>query len=232
MKPYGLALLDYHKGNKFACCTIIRDDGLTSELPIDTFFRPAQSLELEKYALDRCYGHILDAGAGAGIHSLFLQEKGLKVCAIDVIPEAVQIMVESGVAEVHQADIMSFSAGEFDTVLMMGHGMGMVENIAGLEHFLRHIHTLLKPRGQILLTSMDVRITKDAKNLSYHQKNIESGRYFGEIRMRFIYQDTTGPICGWLHVDAETLKAYSSRASWRCEVLCQQGDGNYLARLF
>jgi hypothetical protein len=76
MKPYGLALMDYHKGNRSACCTIIRDDGEVSELPISTFFRPAQSLELEKIALDRCYGHILDAGAGTGIHSLFLPEEG------------------------------------------------------------------------------------------------------------------------------------------------------------
>ena len=46
----------------------------------------------EEAALDLCRGRTLDVGAGAGCHSLILQERGLDVVAIDVAPEAVEVM--------------------------------------------------------------------------------------------------------------------------------------------
>ena len=205
MKPYGLALLDYHRGDLDAVLTIYRDDGRRDEIPIKTFFRQAQELELERIALDLCRGRILDVGAGTGIHSLFLQDKGLEVCAIDVSQEAVQIIVERGVEDVRQEDILSFDNGRFDTILMMGHGIGVVEDINGLNRFLTRVIRLLDQDGQVLLTSLDVQETNDPTHLRYQEQNLEAGRYFGEIRMRFKYKDCEGPLCGWLHIDPETL---------------------------
>ncbi len=231
MKPYGLALLDYHRGDLDAVLTIYRDDGRRDEIPIKTFFRQAQELELERIALDLCRGRILDVGAGTGIHSLFLQDKGLKVCAIDVSKEAVQIMLEKGVVDVRQEDILSFDNGQFDTILMMGHGIGVVEDINGLNRFLTSVIKLLNRDGQVLLTSLDVQETDDPTHLLYQEQNLEAGRYFGEIRMRFKYEDYNGPLCGWLHIDPETLSDYASAVKLDCEVVTRQDDGNYLARL-
>ena len=231
MKPYGLALSDYDKGNVSATLIIYRDDGRRDELPMSTFFRQPQEYELERTALDLCYGHVLDVGAGAGIHTLFLQERGSLVCAIDVSPEAVQIMQKRGVLDVRQADILSFEDGEFDTVIMMGHGIGVVENIRGLVSFLEYVPGLLKTNGQILLTSLDIRVTNDPTHLEYQKENLNSGRYFGEIRMQFEYRNMRGSLFGWLHIDAETLSSYASKTGWNCEVVQQQPDGNYLARL-
>lgn len=165
MKPYGLALSDYDKGNLSATLIIYRDDGRRDELPMSTFFRQSQEYDLERTALDLCYSHVLDIGAGIGIHTLFLQERDVPVCAIDVSPEAVQIMRRRGVCDVCQADILSLEDGEFDTVIMIGHGIGVVENIRGLVSFLEHVPGLLKANGQILLTSLDVRVTNDPTHL-------------------------------------------------------------------
>ena len=231
MRPYGNALLDYHRGNLSATLIIYRDDGWRDELPMGMFFRQSQGYDLERTALDLCHGHVLDVGAGTGIHSLFLQERGLLVCAIDVSPEAVQIMRQRGVFDVRQADILSFEDGEFDTVIMMGHGIGVVEDITGLNSFLKQAPKLLKPNGQILLTSLDVRVTNNPTHLEYQKRNLNSGRYFGEIRMQFEYSSIRGPLFGWLHIDAETLSSYASKTGWNCDVVQQQPDGNYLARL-
>ena len=231
MKPYGLALLDYHRGNLDSTFTICRDDGYVDELPAKTFFRQAQEWEIERIALDLCHGHVLDVGAGTGIHSLFLQEKGLKVCAIDVSPEVVLIMRERGVIDVRQDDIVSFENGWFDTILMMGHGIGVVEHIDGLNLFFNHIVKLLKPTSQILLTSVDVRTTNNKIHRAYHEQNRKAGRYFGEVRIRFQYKDNQGPFCGWLHIDPETLGNYASRTNLSCEVVKREDDDNYLARL-
>jgi len=231
MKPYGLALSDYDKGNLSATLIIYRDDGWREELPMSGFFRQPQEYDLERTALDLCYAHVLDVGAGTGIHSLFLQERGVAVCAIDISPEAVQIMRARGVSDVRQADILSFDDGEFDTVIMMGHGIGVVQDITGLRSFLKHAPGLLKPRGQILLTSLDVRCTNNPTHLEYQKRNLDSDRYFGEIRMQFEYRSVRGPSFGWLHVDAETLSSYASKTGWNCDVVQRQPDGNYLARL-
>ena len=231
MKPYGLALLDYHRGNLDATLAIYRDDGWRDELSIKTFFRRAEEYELERIALELCRGHVLDVGAGTGLHSLFLQDKVLSVCAMDVLPEAVQIMRDRGVVDVRQADILSFENEKFDTILMMGHGIGVVEDINGLTQFLNRVIRLLNRNGQILLTSLDVQATDNLTHLRYQEQNLENGRYFGEIRMRFEYADTEGPLFGWLHIDPETLGDYASRAGLKCNVIRQQDDGNYLACL-
>jgi len=231
MKPYGLALLDYHNGNHGAILTTYRDDEWKTDLSISTFFRQAQDYELERIALYSCRGKVLDVGAGAGIHSLFLQDKGLQVCAIDISPEAIQIMQERGVVDARQDDILSFEGEHFDTILMMGHGIGVVEDINGLNRFLDHVIGLLNRKGQVLLTSLDVQITDNPMHLRYQEQNLEAGRYFGEIRMQFKYRDSEGPLFGWLHIDPETLSDYASRVNVDCEIVEKQDDGNYLARL-
>jgi 2-polyprenyl-3-methyl-5-hydroxy-6-metoxy-1,4-benzoquinol methylase len=231
MRPYGKALIDYYQGNASAAVTMVRDDGWTTELQMESFFRQAEAFELERLALNLCTGKILDVGAGAGLHSLFLQNKGFEVCAIDVIPESVRIMRERGISVVQQADVMTFVGGQFDTILMMGHGIGMVEDIPGLDRFLAHASSLLRPAGQLLLTSLDIRVRSDPSGILYQKRNRDSGRYFGEIRMQFRYGEILGPLFGWLQVDADTLKIHAAKHSWYCELVCQQEDGNYLARL-
>ncbi len=231
MKPYGLALLDYHRGNLDATLAIYRDDGWKDELSAKTFFRQPEEYELEKIALELCRGRVLDVGAGTGLHSLFLQDKGLPVCAIDVLPEAVQIMRDRGVVVARKVDILSFENEKFDTILMMGHGIGVVEDINGLIQFLNHVIGLLNRNSQILLTSLNVQATDNPVHLIYQEQNLEAGRYFGEIRMRFKYGDSEGPLFGWLHIDSETLSDYASRAGLKCNVVRQQDDGNYLACL-
>jgi hypothetical protein len=54
---------------------------------------------------------------------------------------------------------------------MMGHGIGMVETLAGLDRFLAHARGWLSGDGQILLDSQDVRVTDDPKNLAYQGAN-------------------------------------------------------------
>lgn len=231
MKPHGLALLDYHHGDQSATVSVLRDDGFISEIPAALFFRGAQDIGLELEAMGHCQGYTLDVGAGTGIHTLYLQQLGFKVCAIEISPEAVLIMKERGVIDARPIDIMSLENGEFDTVLMMGHGIGMVETIAGLSSFLNHAMTLLRPGGQVLLTSLDVRKASDPINLEYRRRIVEAGRYFGEIRMRFAYGGTAGPQFGWLHVDPETLAQYAYETGLDCVVLQQEEAGDYLARL-
>lgn len=232
MAPFGRALLAFARGDRTACVLVRRDDGLEVQLPAGHFFRAeADFSPIESAALDRCRGRVLDVGAGTGIHTLVLHRRGLSVTAVDVCPEAVALMTERGATDARLADVMDFEGGPFDTLLMLGHGIGMVQDLEGLDRFLDHARRLVHPGGQLLLDSLDVRRTDDPGHLAYQEANRMAGRYFGETRLQFAYQGSTGTTCGWLHVDPETLAERAETAGWRSETLLGTGTGEYLARL-
>ncbi|MHC4415711.1 MAG: class I SAM-dependent methyltransferase [Planctomycetota bacterium] len=232
LDPFGAALLAYWEGDAGAELIIRRDDGHEGRLPVSHFFRePSAFTPLENAAIEHCLGHVLDVGAGTGLHSLVLQERGLPVTAIDISSHATKIMVQRGVTDVQCADFFESRGGPFQTVLMLGHGIGMVETLAGVDRFLAHAGGLLADEGQVMFDSLDVRTTSDPKNLAYHEANRRAGRYIGEIRLQFEYRGRQGPYCGWLHVDAGTLKEHAAKAGWRCEVIIEEANGDYLARL-
>jgi len=136
MTPYGRALLAFMNGETDAEVLVVRDDGMQETIPMSLFFRKeADFSELERIALSLCRGRVLDIGTGAGASSLILQDRGLDVTAIDISSEAVKVSAERGVASVSCADIFQFQGGPFDTLLMLGHGIGMVETIQGLDRF-------------------------------------------------------------------------------------------------
>lgn len=232
MLPFGSALLAFIEGDRGATFTLRRDDGIGAAIPASFFFREESAFSaLERAALELCRGSVLDAGAGSGLHTLVLQERKHSVTAIDICPQAVTIMKRRGVRNVVCSDISGFHGGPFDTVLMMGHGIGMVENLAGLDGFLDQAKRLTSSKGQLLLDSLDVRLTEDEANLAYHRACREAGCYIGEIKMRFEFRELTGPYCGWLHVDPDILKEHAAAAGFRCDVVHSEKDGNYLARL-
>jgi SAM-dependent methyltransferase len=231
-RPCGLALLDYWSGREDAVLTFRRDDGEVRRIPVEAFFRPSSAYAVDEKALEMCRGRVLDVGAGTGLHSLALQRRGLEVCAIDVLPEACEIMRRRGVEEVQCADFRSLAAANgFDTILILGRSLYMVETLDGLDRFLEGLRQHLLLEGQVLLSSLDVRCAASPMDLRYQERLTNSGRYFGELRMQFEYEDQTGPMFPCLYVDPETLAAHASAGGWSCEISCREGDGNYLARL-
>ncbi len=231
-RPCGLALWDYFNGRGDEVLSFRRDDGEVREIPVEAFFRASTAYAIDQKALEMCRGRVLDVGAGTGLHSLVLQSEGLEVCAIDVLPEACEIMRRRGVEDVHCADFRGFTPSRrFDTILILGRGLYMVETLAGLDRFLEGLRQHLMPQGQVLLSSLDVRCAASATDLRYQERLENSGRYFGELRMQFEYQNQAGPMFPVLYVDPETLDAHASASGWSCEIACREEDGNYLGKL-
>lgn len=232
MGPHGRALLAYFEGDTSAELILRRDDGLASPLPVRHFFRgPGEFSPLERTALDACRGRILDIGAGSGLHSLELVARGHDVVAIDICPEAVHVMRRRGLVDAHCADVLSFDGGVFDTLFLLGHGIGMAETRSGLAGFLEGLCRSAAADGQVLLDSLDVRATGDPVHRAYHETNRKAGRYEGDVRLQIEYAGDAGPFCGWLHVDPDTLAEEARRAGWDTGVLSRTEAGEYLARL-
>lgn len=140
-------------------------------------------------------------------------------------------MSARGVREVHCGPISDMPPGANDTLLLLGRSIGLVEDLEGLQHFLRKSGTLVKSSGQILLSSLDVTCSDDPRLQAYQGRNTAEGRYPGEIRFRMRYKELVSDWIRWLHVDPDTLARCALGEGWVSETVATEPDGNYLARL-
>ena len=220
--PHGAALRDFLAGDLDVEVIVRAEDGEEERTPARVFFRgPADFSALDEAALDLCRGRVLDVGAGAGCHSLVLQARGLSVTALDVSPEAVEVMGRRGVRDVQCGDILTFAGGRFDTLLILMNGIGLVGTLDGLDRFLRDVPRLVADGGQILLDSFD-------------PGPADAGRpcgYAGEMRFQLEYRGVRGAFYDFLFLDFERLHRRAEGAGWRCESIWQEEEGHYLARL-
>lgn len=184
---------------------------------------------LEDEALALCRGRILDLGAGAGVHTLTLQERGLDVTAIDIAPGCVTVMRERGVRNALVGDAFGLELGRFDTILSICNGLDKVGTLADLPRFLERMRAMLTPDGQLLADSFDLRVGADAAQTAKLQERQTSGEYFGELSLCFEYKGKRGAPFQALHVDFDTLAAAAAKAGLTCELLRQEG-AHYLVR--
>jgi SAM-dependent methyltransferase len=232
MQPYGQALTDYFNGNLSATEFLLRDDGRKFEMPAFVYFRDLKDFTIiENKALELCFGKILDIGAGAGIHTLELQNKGLNVTALDISPESVEIMKNRGIKNTECADIFTYFKKKFNTLLMLSHGIGLTSSLEGFKRFLNHAYELTESNGILIFDTLDVRITNDPVHLEYQERNKKMGRYFGEIHMQIEYKGVKGNPFSWLHIYPETLAKEVAKTGWIHKIIHKEPSGDYLVKL-
>ena len=231
-KPYAAAMEAYHRG-KHDAIIVVHDDFERDEAPLSYFFRtPEQFPPLEQLALELCRGRVLDVGAGSGCHSLALQDRGLEVTAIEILPPLVRILLERGVRDARLATWMDVEAETFDTVFMMMNGLGLTETLPGLRRFFKEARRLVHPGGQVLADSTDVRMRLDVEAGRTGALERPDGRYVGELHFQVEYEGRKGEPFPQLYVDAATLGRYAREEDWDCEIMRDPDQyGNYLARL-
>ena len=226
----GKAIWDFYQ-NKSA------DDLLTEtsiseidELPVEYFFRDFDEMNsLEQKALELSTGKILDIGAGAGSHSLYLQnEKKLEVFALDNSPKSVEVCRLRGVKNVWCSDILDFPVQTFDTILLLMNGTGIFESLDKIDFYLEKLQSLLNEKGQILIDSTDILYMYDRDEDGGVM--VPADRYYGEVDYFIHYQlDTENPT-KWLYLDFETFKRAAENNGFEIEKILQEED-SYLAKL-
>lgn len=227
--PMGRAILDFWQHGHAARLEVMSPMFDDDEIPVDTLFREyAEMPEVEKVALSKAGGKILDVGAGAGCHSLFLQSKGMDVTPIDISPNSVSVMRERGLAQAECVDFFDVT-DRFDTVLMLMNGIGIVGTTDALDRFFTHLDKILAPDGQLLCDSSDISYVFQTDNGTMDFP--DTGRYYGELTYKMRYRDIVGESFNWLYIDADTLREAASRNGFVVDILKEGEHYDYLARI-
>lgn len=213
--PIGQAVLDYFHGITGDSILVKTDIAEDETLSPGYFFRTYDQMPVqEKEALKRCKGKVLDIGAGAGAHSIWLKEQGLNVVSIDISPLSCETMRQRGLTGVICGDIYSLRDVKFDTILLLMNGAGVAQTIAGLPVLLNHLKQLLHPGGRILADSSDLLyLFTDENGESWI--DIASDTYYGEMEYQLIYKQVKGKKFPWLFVDPDTLTDWAEKSGLR-----------------
>jgi len=212
--PIGKAVYDYYHGITGDPILVRTDIAEDETLSPSYFFRTYEQMPVqEQEALKRCKGKILDVGAGAGAHSIWLKDKGLEVTAIDISPLSCEIMRERGLGGVLCADIYALTEMKFDTILLLMNGAGVAQTLPGLSVLLNHLKNLLNPGGRILADSSDLLYLFTDEN-GEDWIDIASDTYYGEMECQLSYKSTKGKKFPWLFVDPDTFCEYAENAGF------------------
>ncbi|PCJ26371.1 MAG: SAM-dependent methyltransferase [Flavobacteriales bacterium] len=224
----GNALLDFY--NKNYTTDIIVKSSISEDdfIPIPYLFRSQKELsELEGKALSLCKGKVLDIGAGSGCHSVILEGKGIGVTAIDTSKGAVEVM-QKRVLKAFNINFYDVTE-KYDTLLFLMNGVGIAKTLDGLQKFLLKAKSLLNNGGQIILDSSDI---------SYMFKEDDgsmlvdlNSAYYGDVTYQMEYKGVKANKFSWLFVDFETLKSAAVDLGFNVELIFEDKNAQYLAKL-
>lgn len=225
----GKAIADFYKGRRDGVLRVLSPMFEEDEIPLKTLFRTFREMpKIEQTALKMTKGRTLDVGAASGCHSLWLQEKGFDVTAIDISPYSVEVMKERGIANVLEQDFFTLEE-KYDTILMLMNGIGIVGSLNRLPNFFKHIDKILADGGQLLCDSSDLCYLYEDEDGDIELP--DDGKYYGELEYTMCYDDVKGESFPWLYVDINTLRIHAEACGFKVEIVKRGDHYDYLARI-
>lgn len=229
--PMGRAVSDFHFNSIDQPIIVHSDDFDDDTIDTHYLFRPYKKMPvLEKKALSLCKGTILDVGACAGAHSIYLQEKGFEVTALETSPLCCEVLRSRNIKNVVQQNIFSFNGQQFDTILLLMNGTGIAGTLAGLDVLLHHLSTLLHPEGQILIDSSDLIYLYEQEDGSA-VIDISAQNYYGELIFQTEYKNWISQPFPWLYVDLNNLEQSVEKNQLKLSNVYKGQHYDYLARI-
>ena len=77
-----------------------------------------------------------------------------------------------------------------------------------------------------------MRKSTEPNDQRYIETITNDGRYFGDYRYKILYKGLENSYSSVLRIDPGTLKAACRKNGWVCEIIIQESNGHYLARIY
>jgi cyclopropane fatty-acyl-phospholipid synthase-like methyltransferase len=183
--------------------------------------------EPEKLALSKSKGKVLDVGAGAGVHSLELMDRGITVTAIDISPGSVDYMKSMGI-DAKLSSFFNFKDGKYDTILMLMNGIGVAGKLSNLKRTLEHAKKLLNKGGAIYCDSSDVKYLYEEEDGSYWMDLVSE--YYGNFRFQMSLKQAKSAWFDWLYVDYDSLHQVATEVGFTARKIYEE-ENHFLAEL-
>lgn len=197
-------------------------------IPTSYLFREYEEMpKIEQIALKNCQGKILDVGAGAGMHSIWLQEMEFDVSAIDVSKGAIEYMQKNEL-KARQKNFFSLRNESYDTLLFLMNGIGIAGSLSNLKATLLHAKSLLNSGGQLIFDSSDIKYLYENEDGSMWMDL--ASEYYGNFNFQMKFEETQTDWFSWLYVDQNTLKKTVEETNGKMEILIEQ-DSQFLTRI-
>jgi SAM-dependent methyltransferase len=226
--PIGRAISDFiqqlHDADIVVKSSICDDD----VIPVEYLFRTEAELpELEKIALEKCSGQILDVGGGAGIHAKILKNRNFDVHIIDTSLGAVDYHVQQNLSS-RCLNFYDLGNEKYDTLLFLMNGFGIAGSLNNLPNFLQKCYDLLRDGGQVIGDSTDIKYLYEDEEGGYWMDL--NSTYYGDFDFQMCYKDTCGEPFDWLYVDFETLKVAAEKIGFSVDKLYEE-ENQFLVKL-
>ena len=154
---------------------------------------------------------------------------GKKCLAIDISELSVKVMQERGVdARLVNLYDESF-VGQFDTILMLMNGTGIIGRLENMQKFFNRIKYLLAPGGRVIVDSSDLRYLYEEEDGSLMIDLADE--YYGLLDYQMEYKGILGEPFDWIYVDFETLSYYAEQNGFKAEMIAEGEHYDYLAAL-
>ena len=220
---FGMAITDYFESKKPSEIEVISEDFDDDFIPVEYLFRTYEDWpEIEKIAINRCEGKILEIGSLTGVHAEYLKEKGYDVTCCEMDPIASDFIEKKGYNIIKNDIFLEKPIPIYDYVLIMMNGLGILEKIEMMEDKLNHLLNFLKPGGKII---------SDSSYLDYLEEH-KTDRYFGEFEYQITYKGYISPKFNWLYIDYSKLKEKCKEFNLKCELLAyNEEDHHFLVEI-
>lgn len=226
----GDAILDYFQNKSDKNILVNTNVAFEEQLSPSYFFRSFDQMpHLEQDALRLCKGKILDIGAGAGSHSLYLQNNNFDVTALEISPGAIEVMKLRGVKQILSLNFNELKNQKFDTLLFLMNGFGMAETINNVVPFIHHCFELLNDNGQILFDSTDLIYLYKQEDGSYLFDL--NANYYGEVEYKLSYRGKNSIPFKWLYLDNNYLLEMCKENNITIKVIAEDTHYQYLAKI-
>lgn len=227
---FGQAIFDYYTNNSPENLITETSISEADEMDVAYLFRDFEKMpKIEQKALSLAKGKVLDVGCGAGSHSLYLQEKGFDVTAIDISPKAIEVCKGRGVKNALCKNVLEVS-DSFDTIILLMNGTGVFGKLKNVSKFLKHLQSLLLPGGQILIDSSDLIYMFDEDEDGGKWIPMQ-GDYYGELDFYITYKNQKEDPLSWLYLDYNTLQNACIANGLQCELILEGEHYDYLAKI-